>query len=129
MTIVVTAAVIERQGAFLVTRRQRGVHLEGYWEFPGGKCEPGESLADCLRRELREELDADAAVEQEIFTVTHHYPERSVELHFLSCRLLSEPRPLLGQDMRWVPRTDLTSLQFPPADDELIARLTRSTSA
>jgi mutator protein MutT len=129
VTIVVTAAVIERDGAFLVTRRQRGVHLEGYWEFPGGKCEPGESLADCLRRELREELDADAAVVEEIFTVTHDYPERSVELHFLSCRLLSEPRPLLGQDMRWVPRADLPSLQFPPADDELIARLTGSTSA
>src|SRR5689334_9888039 len=128
-TIIVAAALVERDGCFLVTRRQRGVHLEGYWEFPGGKCEPGESLADCLRRELREELDADAAVDQEIFTVTHHYPERSVELHFLSCRLLSEPRPLLGQDMRWVQRSALTSLQFPPADDELIARLTGSTSA
>ncbi len=129
MKIVVTAAVIERDDAFLVTRRQRGVHLEGYWEFPGGKCEADESLADCLRRELREELDTDAAVGEEIFTVTHDYPERSVELHFLSCRLLSEPRPLLGQDMRWVPRADLSSLQFPPADDELIARLTGSTDA
>ena len=129
MKIVVTAAVIERDDAFLVTRRQRGVHLEGYWEFPGGKCETGESLADCLRRELREELDTDAAVGEEIFTVTHDYPERSVELHFLSCRLLSDPRPLLGQDMRWVPRADLSSLQFPPADDEMIARLTGSTSA
>ena len=129
MKIVVTAAVIERGGAFLVTRRQRGVHLEGYWEFPGGKCEAGESLADCLRRELREELDTDAMVGEEIFAVTHDYPERSVELHFLSCRLLTEPRPLLGQDMQWVARADLSSLQFPPADDELIARLTGSTSA
>ena len=122
MKIVVTAAVIERDDAFLVTRRQRGVHLEGYWEFPGGKCEPGESLADCLRRELREELDTDAAVDDEIFTVTHDYPDRSVELHFLNCRILDKPRPLLGQEMRWVPRAELTSLRFPPADDELIAR-------
>lgn len=129
MTLVVTAAVIERNDAFLVTRRQRGVHLEGYWEFPGGKCEPGESLADCLRRELREELDTDAAVGEEMFTVTHDYPERSVELHFLRCNLLDEPRPLLGQEMRWVPRDQLSALQFPPADDELIARLTRSTRA
>lgn len=129
MRIVVTAAVIERHDAFFVTRRQRGVHLEGYWEFPGGKCEPGESLAECLRRELREELDTDATIGEEIFTVTHHYPGRSVELHFLSCRLMSEPRPLLGQEMRWVPRVDLPSLQFPPADDELIARLTGSTKA
>ena len=59
--IVVAAAVIERDGRFLVTRRQAGVHLEGYWEFPGGKCEPGETLDACLARELREELDVDGA--------------------------------------------------------------------
>jgi len=123
--LVVTAAVIERDGAYLITRRQRGVHLEGYWEFPGGKCEPGESLHDCLRRELAEELGTTTVVGAEIFSVTHDYPDRSIELHFLECRLLDEPRPLLGQDMRWVARRDLGSLQFPPADDELIARLMR----
>jgi 8-oxo-dGTP diphosphatase len=124
--IVVTAAVIEHEGRYLVTRRQRGVHLEGYWEFPGGKCEPGESLADCLRRELQEELGAEAVIGEEIFTVTHDYPEKSVELHFLSCRLIGEPTPLLGQEMRWVAREDLRSLQFPPADDALIALLART---
>jgi 8-oxo-dGTP diphosphatase len=123
VTLVVSAAVIERDGAYLVTRRQQGVHLEGYWEFPGGKCEKGESLADCLRRELQEELGVDAAVGDELFTVTHHYPARSVELHFLVCTLLGDPVPLLGQEMRWVKREDLAALQFPPADDELIARL------
>lgn len=123
MNIVVTAAVIERDGAYLVTRRQRGVHLEGYWEFPGGKCEPGETLEDCLRRELREELGADAHVGAEILTVTHGYDDRDIELHFLACALAGEPAPLLGQEMRWVARAELRTLRFPPADDELIAVL------
>ena len=52
--IVVTAAVVRRDDTFLVTRRQAGVHLEGYWEFPGGKCDPGESLLECLGREMLE---------------------------------------------------------------------------
>ena len=84
-TIVVTAAVIDRDGRFLVTRRQQGVHLEGYWEFPGGKCDAGESLEACLARELREELDVEARVGEEVFVTTHAYPERSVELHFFTC--------------------------------------------
>lgn len=120
MTLIVTAAIVEDHGRYFVTRRQKGVHLEGLWEFPGGKCEPGESLADCLRRELQEELGVDAEIGDEVFTVTHHYPDRSVELHFLSCAFLNAPVALLGQEMRWVPREGLKSLRFPPADDELI---------
>jgi mutator protein MutT len=126
-TIVVTAAVIERDGRVLVTRRQPGVHLEGYWEFPGGKCDPGESLAGCLARELREELDLDARIGAEVLTTTHAYGDRRVELHFFACELLGEPRPLLGQEMRWVARGDLGGLQFPPADAELVGALTRQT--
>ena len=122
-TIVVTAAVIERDGRFLVTRRQQGVHLEGFWEFPGGKCEPGESLSACLGRELDEELAVGCAVGDEVFAVTHHYPERSVELHFLECEIAGEPRPQLGQEMRWVTRAELKELPFPPADEELIRTL------
>jgi 8-oxo-dGTP diphosphatase len=118
--IVVTAAVIRRRDAFLVTRRQSGVHLEGYWEFPGGKCDVGESLPDCLEREIREELDVSIRAGREVLATEHAYPERVVELHFLECELLGEPRPMLGQEIRWVPRADLRSLAFPPADDELI---------
>ncbi len=125
-TIVVAAAVVELDDEFLVTRRQKGAHLEGYWEFPGGKCDAGESLAACLARELREELDVDARVGDEVFTTTHAYPERSVELHFFRCELYGEPRPQIGQEMRWVRRDELTTLEFPPADAELIRILTQA---
>ena len=122
-TIVVTAAVVERDGAFLVARRLEGTHLAGTWEFPGGKCETGEGLEACLWREIREELGARCSIGREIFSITHDYPERRIELHFFSCTLLDEPAPLLGQEMRWVPRGELTQLKFPPADDELIRKL------
>ncbi|MEO5894587.1 MAG: (deoxy)nucleoside triphosphate pyrophosphohydrolase [Vicinamibacterales bacterium] len=123
--IVVTAAVIERDDAFLVTRRQAGVHLEGCWEFPGGKCDAGESLDECLAREMLEELDTAIRTGREILSTEHTYPERTVELHFIECDLAGEPRPLLGQEMRWVRRMDLRSLRFPPADNELIDLLER----
>lgn len=123
MTVVVTAAIVEDHGRYFVTRRQKGVHLEGLWEFPGGKIDPGESLADGLRRELKEELGTDVVIGEEVLTVTHHYPDRSVELHFFSCTFLNAPMPLLGQEMRWVARAELKSLSFPPADDELVRLL------
>jgi mutator protein MutT len=122
-TVVVAAAVIERDGRLLVTRRAAGTHLEGLWEFPGGKCEASESLRDCLVRELREELSVEVNVGQELLRTTHVYPDRAVELHFLKCRLLGEPEALLGQEMRWVSRRELSALQFPPADAELIRLL------
>ncbi len=126
--IIVTAAVIERDGCFLVTRRPEGSHLAGHWEFPGGKCEAGETPEGCLRRELREELDVDAVVGEEIFRTPYEYGVASgrlyLELRFLRCRLTGEPRPLQGQQVRWVPRHELSALSFPPADAEFIARLT-----
>jgi 8-oxo-dGTP diphosphatase len=121
--IVVAAAVIRRGEEFFVTRRHAGVHLEGYWEFPGGKCEPGETLRECLQREIREELDAPIAVGDEILAVSHEYPDRIVELRFFECELLGEPRAMLRQEMRWVPKRELASLAFPPADAELLALL------
>ena len=124
--VVVTAAVIERDGRFLITKRQAGVHLAGIWEFPGGKCLPGESLDSCMARELLEELAVVAAVGREIFTTTHEYPERIVELHFFQCEISGEPTPQQGQAMRWVPRAELATLEFPPADVELIVRLSNA---
>ena len=125
MNITVLAAVVEESGAFLLTRRLKGTHLAGTWEFPGGKCEPGESHEDCLRRELVEELGADAEIGDEIFTVTHAYPERTVELHFRTCTLKNRPVPQLGQEMQWVPRESLGALEFPEADRDLIQLLMR----
>lgn len=125
ITLVVAAAVVERDGCFLLTRRLRGTHLEGCWEFPGGKCEAGESHAACLARELREELAVSATVGREVLATRHAYADRIVELHFLRCDLIGEPAPQLGQEMRWVRREDLRSLSFPPADDELIRILSR----
>ena len=122
-TLIVTAAIVERDGVLLITRRQQGVHLEGLWEFPGGKCADGESLAACLARELQEELGVDAAIGDEIFTTTHAYPDRRVELHFLRCELRGTPSPQVGQELRWVARDALSTLAFPPADAELIRML------
>ncbi len=122
--IVVLAAVIERDGTFLVTRRLKDTHLSGYWEFPGGKCEPGESHEACLMRELREELNVSSTVGAEILTTEHEYPAKRVRLHFRRCVISGEPQPVLGQEMRWVTRDEMSALQFPDADRDLIEMLT-----
>jgi 8-oxo-dGTP diphosphatase len=124
-SITVTAAVVERDGAFLVARRPPGVHLAGLWEFPGGKCTDRESLTTCMAREIQEELGCEATVGHEIYSVSHKYPERIVTLHFFACTIAGDPVPVLGQELRWVPRSELRALEFPPADRELIAMLSR----
>ena len=126
--IVVVAAVIEENGRFCLTRRQPGVHLAGMWEFPGGKIDRDEAHADALKREIREELDADVVVGELIFHTEHAYDDRTIALFFYRCALAGTPRPLLGQEMRWVPREELPRLGFPPADEELIEMLTSGAS-
>ncbi|MBM3817652.1 MAG: (deoxy)nucleoside triphosphate pyrophosphohydrolase [Acidimicrobiia bacterium] len=123
--IVVVAAVIEQAGRFLLTRRQPGVHLAGMWEFPGGKIGPDEAHDAALKREIREELDAGVDVGELVFHTEHAYDDRTIALYFYRCRLIGMPRPLLGQEMRWVPRGELTALGLPPADKELIELLTK----
>jgi mutator protein MutT len=124
--VIVVAAVIERDGSFLLTRRLDGTHLAGMWEFPGGKIGSGETHAQALRREIREELDADVDVGPLVFETRHAYPERTIALHFYRCALRGEPKPLLGQQMKWVPRIELSALEFPPADADLIRLLIKS---
>ena len=118
--IVVVAAVIEQAGRFLITRRLQGTHLAGYWEFPGGKVHEGETQMQALQRELLEELNTGILNARRIFQTAHDYDERSVELHFYRGDLTAEPEPLLGQEVRWIPREEFAILEFPPADAELI---------
>jgi mutator protein MutT len=123
MKIAVVAAVIEHADRFLVTRRQDGVHLAGHWEFPGGKVGAGEMHTAALRREILEELDTDVAVHDLVLETAHSYPDRTVTLFFYRCDLLGTPRPMIGQEMEWILRNELSSLLFPPADDQLIRML------
>lgn len=125
--IVVVAAVIERDDAFLLTLRPDGTHLAGHWEFPGGKVHESETHAEALRREIFEELDAVVTVADLVHTVTHAYPEKTVQLFFYRCDLLGEAKPMMGQEMRWVPRRELATLPFPEADRDLIESLARLT--
>jgi 8-oxo-dGTP diphosphatase len=125
--IVVLAAVVERDGRLLVSRRLTGTHLAGLWEFPGGKCEPGETHEACLARELMEELGVRATIGREVFVTEHAYDDRTVRLHFRECSIAGQPAPLLGQQIQWVARAALDTLAFPPADKELIDMLARGS--
>ena len=124
--ISVVAAVIEENDRFFLTRRQAGVHLAGMWEFPGGKVDSDETHAAALRREIREEVDADVDVGELVLHTVHSYPDRTVALYFYRCRLIGTPRPLLGQDMHWFARVELPALGLPEADKALIELLTKS---
>lgn len=123
MAVRVAAAVIGRGDAVLVTRRLKGTHLEGLWEFPGGKCEPGESIHECLIREIVEELGVTIEPGATLLVTTHEYPEKTVELHFVECAMTGEPVPQQNQEMQWIARGRLDTLRFPEADAALIARL------
>ncbi len=121
----VTAGILRRDGRVLITRRPEGRHLAGLWEFPGGKKENGETLEQCLVREIREELGMDVRPDKPILRVDHEYDEKRVTLHFYSCTPLTgeEPRGLEGQETRWVRPEDLSLFRFPPPDNRMIRHL------
>ena len=122
--IAVAAGLVFRGGKLLITQRPPGTHLEGYWEFPGGKLEAGESWEEGLIRELHEELGIEVTVGRLFAEVTHAYPEKTVHLRFHVCSLRhGEPLPLGCADLAWVAPEDLARHRFPPADDSLLARL------
>jgi len=120
----VSAAIIFRGGKLLITRRHAAAHQGGRWEFPGGKREPGETDAQCLVREIREELGVAIAVGELFAELTHDYPEKSVHLKFYLCRLLAgEPQPLDCAAVQWVQKNELAGLAFPAADARLLEKL------
>lgn len=108
----VTAAVMQRGEQVLIAQRPREGLLGGMWEFPGGKQEPGETLAACLEREIQEELGVKIAVGEELGVFKHAYTHFKVTLHAFVCTLTDgEPRPVEASDVRWVLREDLS--QYP----------------
>jgi 8-oxo-dGTP diphosphatase len=114
----VVAAVIERQGRFLITQRQQSGTLGGLWEFPSGKVEPGESDQDALQRELRERVGVAIDVGDSRASRTHCYENYVVDLVLYQARLdpTAEPHPLRVADLRWVAAQDIENYPFPPAD-------------
>jgi 8-oxo-dGTP diphosphatase len=120
----VAAGLVFRGGKLLITQRHLDSHLGGFWEFPGGKRESGESFEQCLARELREELGVEVGVGGLLEEITHRYPEKTVHLKFYVCRLVSgEPKPLDGPALAWVNREQLADYQFPAADAKLLETL------
>jgi len=116
--------VIEHEGRLLIAQRPAEGLLGGLWEFPGGKVEPGETLEDCLRREIREELAVEIAVGAPVATVEHAYTHLRITLHAFRCRLLSgEPQAVAAASRRWVRPGELERYAFSAADRQVIAAL------
>ena len=94
------------------------------WEFPGGKVEPGETLAQALRRECREELDITVDVGPLYMELTHVYPDLTVHLRLFSSAISrGEPKLLEHRDLRWITRDEIPQYDFCPADEAILARL------
>ncbi len=120
----VTAAVIRKNGRVLIAQRPFGGRLGGLWEFPGGKVEPGESLRQCLRREIKEELGIRIKVGQPITSIKHAYTHFQITLHAFECELaLGKPQALQVQDFKWVRMSELNKYAFARTDLHIIAAL------
>ena len=117
----VAVAIIPRGNEVLVGRRRSGSHLEGTWEFPGGKVEPGERPPDALRRELREELELSVGRAILFHREDYRYPDRRVEVLFYLCPdTKSSPQAAEGQELRWVSLEELRRLKTPEANRRVI---------
>ena len=117
----VACAVIREKGKILITRRKKGDHLGGLWEFPGGKRLGGESLGACLAREILEELAIQVKPVRFLKRIDYVYPEKKVSLYFYECQILEgRPWPRGCQELRWVLPFELKRYSFPPADEAVL---------
>ena len=124
MDIALALILHPTDAAVLIAQRRPDAHLANLWEFPGGKCLPGESPADCARRETGEETGLSVQILDAWPPITHAYPDRTVTLHPFLCRALSEDaRPLGSRQIVWAPLDALHNYPFPEANAPLLARL------
>jgi A/G-specific adenine glycosylase len=122
----VTAAVIRQNGRLLIAQRPLGGRLGGLWEFPGGKVEPDETLPQCLRREIKEELGVHIKVGKPIMSIDHAYTHFKITLHAFECELVSgKPQALQVEDFKWVRMSELKKFAFAKTDLRIIEALQR----
>lgn len=123
-TIRVVAAVVERDGRYLITQRRPNAVLPLLWEFPGGKVEPGENDAAALRREMQERLGIDVAVGDLISYVTHPYEHYTVDLFLYECRTEAGELSCKNvHEFRWVTSVEFDRYPFTPADEASMTKL------
>lgn len=129
-TIEVVAAVIfDTQGRIFATQRGYG-EWKDWWEFPGGKIEPGETPQQALKREIREELDADIEVGELLRTIDYDYPAFHLTMHCFKCRLSNNHLTLLEHEAaKWLTPSALRSVRWLPADEEIIQDLSKCENA
>ena len=126
MRVDAAIGVVKRDGRVLICQRKTDDTLGDFWEFPGGKCEPGESLQECLARELMEEVAIKARVVRKLTPIEHDYPDVCVRLHpFLCEHLEGEATAIECQRTKWVEASELSGYQFPPANESLLEEVVR----
>ncbi|MBT8042317.1 MAG: 8-oxo-dGTP diphosphatase MutT [Pontiella sp.] len=125
--IIVGAAVVtNRKGEVLIAQRRAEDMLGGLWEFPGGKQEAGETIQQCIVRELREELGVNVRTGEFLITVKHAYSHFTMDMHTYFAKISSgRPRPIHCQDYRWVDISKLRTFPYSKADLYIITELER----